>query len=155
MRLCLVSPYPWDRPSEANDHWSALARALAHRGHEVVVLAPSRKPAMLLEGRRRLRALARGDAAALQPTPRVPLVVAVGLGFPVATGGAGRNVPIPVAVAAGVRLALLRAPSTPSTCSTPTSPGRARWRCGRRRRPSSRRSSVAGRRCAAPAARSG
>src|SRR4029079_717404 len=106
MRLCLVSPYAWDRPSEANDHWAALARALAHRAHEVLVLAPSRKPAMLLEGRRRLRAVANGDAAALAPTPRVPLVVAVGLGVPVGAGS-GR-VPIPVAVSAGVRLALLK-----------------------------------------------
>src|SRR3954447_15560764 len=108
MRLCLVTPYAWDRPSEANDHWSALARALAHRGHEVVILAPARKPALLMEGRRRLRALARGDASALTPSPNVPLVVAVGLGVPVSTGAAARSVPIPVAVAAGVRLALVR-----------------------------------------------
>jgi hypothetical protein len=108
MRVCLVTPYAWDRPSEANDHWSALARALARRGHEVVILAPARKPALLMEGRRRLRALAQGDAAALTPSPRVPLVVAVGLGVPVATGAAARSVPIPVAVAAGVRLALVR-----------------------------------------------
>jgi predicted metal-dependent phosphoesterase TrpH len=108
MRVCLVTPYAWDRPSEANDHWSALARALARRGHEVVILAPARKPALLMEGRRRLRALAQGDASALTPSPRVPLVVAVGLGVPVATGAAARSLPIPVAVAAGVRLALVR-----------------------------------------------
>ena len=108
MRVCLVTPYAWDRPSEANDHWSALARALAQRGHEVVILAPARKPALLMEGRRRLRALAQGDASALTPSPGVPLVVAVGLGVPVSTGAAARSVPIPVAVAAGVRLALAR-----------------------------------------------
>jgi predicted metal-dependent phosphoesterase TrpH len=98
MRLCLVSPYAWDRPSEANDHVGALAAALTRRGHEVVVLAAARKPALLLEGRRRFRALERGDATALRPTGGEPLVVAVGL--------AARNVPVPVAMAATVREAL-------------------------------------------------
>jgi predicted metal-dependent phosphoesterase TrpH len=121
MRVCLVSPYAWDRPSEANDHWAALARALAHRGHEVVVLAPSRKPAMLLEGRRRLRALARGDDSALTPMPRTPLVVAAGLGVPLGTGS-GR-VPIPVATAAGVRLVLLRGAFDAVDVLDPDQPG--------------------------------
>jgi hypothetical protein len=123
MRVCLVTPYAWDRPSEANDHWSALARALAHRGHEVIILAPARKPALLMEGRRRLRALARGDASALTPSPRVPLVVAVGLGVPVSTGAAARSVPIPVAVAAGVRLALMRGGFDAVDALDPDQPG--------------------------------
>ena len=123
MRVCLVTPYAWDRPSEANDHWSALARALAQRGHEVVILAPARKPALLLEGRRRLRALARGDASALTPSPRVPLVVAVGLGVPVrpAPPPAASRSPWPSPPASGSPSCA--AASTPSTCSTPTRPG--------------------------------
>jgi predicted metal-dependent phosphoesterase TrpH len=98
VRLCLVSPYPWDRPNEANDHIGALARALAERGHEVVVLAAAGKPALLLEGRRRFRALERGDATALKPVGGEPLIVAV--------GPAAGNLPVPVAVAANVREAL-------------------------------------------------
>jgi predicted metal-dependent phosphoesterase TrpH len=98
VRLCLVSPYPWDRPNEANDHIGALARALTARGHEVVVLAAARKPSLLLEGRRRFRALERGDATALKPVGGEPLVVAV--------GPAAGNVPVPVAMAANVREAL-------------------------------------------------
>jgi predicted metal-dependent phosphoesterase TrpH len=98
VRLCLVSPYPWDHPNEANDHVGALARALMERGHEVVILASARKPSLLLEGRRRFRALERGDATALKPTGGEPLVVAV--------GAAAGTVPVPVAMAASVREAL-------------------------------------------------
>ncbi len=107
MRLCLVSPYAWDRPQTANDHWSALARALAAAGHEVVVLAPARSAAPLREGRRRLRALERGDATALRPPSGRPLVVPVGVAVPLRPGGGpAGGVPLPVAVRAGVRLAL-------------------------------------------------
>ncbi len=123
MRLCLVSPYAWDRPSEANDHLASQARALATRGHDVVVLAPARKPALLLEGRRRLRALGRGDAAALAVVPGTPLVVAVGLALPLSTGAAARSVPIPVAVAAGVRLALTRGAFDVVDALDPDQPG--------------------------------
>ena len=106
MRLCLVTPYAWDRPQPANDHWSALASALARGGHEVVVLTPARTPALLRDGRRRLRALERGDATALTPISGRPLVVSVGLAVPVRTGGPGHTIPVPVAVRAGVRVAL-------------------------------------------------
>jgi predicted metal-dependent phosphoesterase TrpH len=123
MRLCLVSPYAWDRPSEANDHLASHARTLAARGHEVVVLAPARKPALLLEGRRRLHALGRGDATALAVTPGTPLVVGIGLALPISTGAAGRSVPIPVAVAAGVRLVLARGGFDAVDALDPDQPG--------------------------------
>jgi predicted metal-dependent phosphoesterase TrpH/glycosyltransferase involved in cell wall biosynthesis len=106
MRLCLVSPYAWDRPSEANDHIAVLARTLVDRGHEVVILAPARKATLVREGRRRLRELERGDATALRAPAGAPLVVVIGLAVPVATGGAGRSLPVPVALAASVRLAI-------------------------------------------------
>jgi predicted metal-dependent phosphoesterase TrpH/glycosyltransferase involved in cell wall biosynthesis len=107
VRVCLVSPYAWDRPSEANDHLHAVARGLAGRGHEVVVLAPARRSAPLADGRRRLRAAERGDATALTPAPGEPLVVAVGLAIPLA-GAARRRLSVPVSVAAGTRTALGR-----------------------------------------------
>jgi hypothetical protein len=106
VRICLVTPYACDRPNEANDHWLSLAGGLARLGHDVVVLAPARSAAVLREGRTRLRALERGEHSALAPVRGTPLVVAVGLAMPVRAGGPARRVALPVALRAGLRLAL-------------------------------------------------
>ena len=70
MRVCLVTPYAWDRPSEANDHWAAVARA--PRGARPRGRDPRAGPlrALLRDGRHRLRQLERGDDYALTPSPR-------------------------------------------------------------------------------------
>jgi predicted metal-dependent phosphoesterase TrpH/glycosyltransferase involved in cell wall biosynthesis len=98
MRICLVTPYPWDRPSEPNDHLGALAGALSRRGHEVVVLATATRPAALRDGRHRIRLAERGDRTALTGPAGSPLVLAVGL--------APRGVAISPGMAAAIRLVL-------------------------------------------------
>src|SRR2546430_7442049 len=52
MRICLVTPFSWSQPHEANDHVAGAAAALRRRGHEVTVLAPSGRAAELQAGRR-------------------------------------------------------------------------------------------------------
>ncbi len=104
MRVVIVSPYPWDRPSLPTEHVRALAGALARRGVEVVVLASSHSPARLREGRALLRSLARGERAALTPHPGVPLVVAVGYAVELRPGA--QSLPVSVAARAWIAIAL-------------------------------------------------
>ncbi|HZO50604.1 MAG TPA: glycosyltransferase [Gaiellaceae bacterium] len=91
MRICLVTPFPWSKPHEANDHVAGVAAALERRGHEVTVLAPSTRAAELQAGR---RALARGDLTG---------VVALGLAVPVSRRS---RLGVPVGVRANLALAL-------------------------------------------------
>lgn len=90
MRVCLVTPFPWSQPSEANDHVAGVASALRRRGHTVTVLAPSTRASDLLAGRRALQRGQLGDVVALSP--------AVAL--------ASRGVGLPVGVRASLHAAL-------------------------------------------------
>ena len=91
-RICLVSPFSWSKPNEANEHVAAAAAGLRARGHEVTVLAPSDRIADLAAGRRALvRGLAGEDFVAIGPA--VPVSRSSRLG-------------IPVGVRANLRLAL-------------------------------------------------
>ena len=105
MRIAHVTPYVFDEPGVIQDHVRAVARLLAERGHEIVVLAPERRRAALREGRERLRALASGRAGALTGPPGQPLVLAAGPALPLRQGS---GVALPVATRANVRLALER-----------------------------------------------
>ncbi len=81
MRICLVTPFSWSQPHEANDHVGGIAAALRKRGHEVTVLAPSSRAADLQAGR---RALARGELTDLLALGRaVPVSRRSSLGVPV------------------------------------------------------------------------
>ncbi|MFM8944462.1 MAG: glycosyltransferase family 4 protein [Actinomycetota bacterium] len=44
MRILLACPYAWDAPGGVQVHVGDLARRLRGRGHEVLVLAPARRP---------------------------------------------------------------------------------------------------------------
>jgi hypothetical protein len=91
MRICLVTPFSWSQPHEANDHVAGAAAALRRRGHDVTVLAPSGRAAELQSGR---RALARGE---------LNEVVALGLAVPVSRRS---SLGVPVGVRANLALAL-------------------------------------------------
>jgi predicted metal-dependent phosphoesterase TrpH/glycosyltransferase involved in cell wall biosynthesis len=91
LRICLVSPFSWSQPSEANVHVAGIAAALRRRGLEVTVLAPSSRASDLQAGR---RALARGD---------LEEVVALGLAVPVSRRS---RLGVPVGVRANLALAL-------------------------------------------------
>jgi predicted metal-dependent phosphoesterase TrpH len=91
LRICLVTPFSWSQPHEANVHVGGIASALRRRGHDVTVLAPSSKAAELQAGR---RALARGELTE---------VVALGRAVPVSRRS---SLGVPVGVRANLALAL-------------------------------------------------
>jgi predicted metal-dependent phosphoesterase TrpH len=91
MRICLVTPFSWSSPHEANDHIAGIAAALRRRGHDVTVLAPSNRATELQAGR---RALARGELTD---------VVALGVAVPVSRRS---SLGVPVGVRANLALAL-------------------------------------------------
>jgi predicted metal-dependent phosphoesterase TrpH/glycosyltransferase involved in cell wall biosynthesis len=98
LRVCLVTPFDWSKPSDVNEHVAASAAALEARGHAVTILAPSSRATELTRGRRALRQLARGEAP-------LPEVVALAPTLPVAPRS---RVGVPVAARANLRLALTR-----------------------------------------------
>ncbi len=92
LRICLVTPFPWSLPHEANDHAAGVAAALRRRGHTAVVLASSSRAGDLSRGRRAVQAGALGDVVAIAPA------------IPVSSRG---SLPVPVGVRATLRAALL------------------------------------------------
>ena len=104
VRVALVSPYRSDGVASAAAHVRVFAAALARLGPEVVVLAPAHSPALLRDGRVRLRRLANGDSSSLRPEPGEPLLVAVGYGVDLRPSA--HSLPISVAARASIAVAL-------------------------------------------------
>jgi predicted metal-dependent phosphoesterase TrpH/glycosyltransferase involved in cell wall biosynthesis len=94
-----VTPYPWG--GEAQEVTTYVERAtaeLARRGHQVVIVAPSRSHDAVRETRQALRA-ARDDPAQLLPAPGAPpRVLAVGDALPDLPGSSRRAPALPVDV---------------------------------------------------------
>ncbi len=72
LAIAQVTPYPWEDAHEVNTYVEMLSRELAGRGHRVLIVAPSRSPALVRASRRRIRSGEPFDAG-VNPT-----VVAVG-----------------------------------------------------------------------------
>jgi predicted metal-dependent phosphoesterase TrpH/glycosyltransferase involved in cell wall biosynthesis len=106
LRLCLVSPFALDGAHPVADHVRGAATALARSGHRVTVLAPSPSTRALRSARRRLRALAGGDAEALLALEGEPLQVAMTPAVPLRQRGRRRGAGLPVAASANVALAV-------------------------------------------------
>jgi predicted metal-dependent phosphoesterase TrpH/glycosyltransferase involved in cell wall biosynthesis len=81
LRICLVTPFSWSRPHEANEHVSGVAAELRALGHDVTVLAPSTRAADVRAGRRAL--LDGGGAEVITIAPAVPVSRRSRLGVPV------------------------------------------------------------------------
>jgi predicted metal-dependent phosphoesterase TrpH/glycosyltransferase involved in cell wall biosynthesis len=81
LRICLVTPFPWSRPHDVNEHVAGLARELRALGNEVTVLAPSTRAADLVAGRRAL--LDGADAELIALGPAVPISRRSRIGVPV------------------------------------------------------------------------
>src|SRR3954447_6326512 len=81
LRVCLVTPFPWSRPHDVNEHVAGLAAGLRELGHSVTVLAPSTRAADLIAGRRAL--LDGGGAEVIALGPAVPVSRRSRIGVPV------------------------------------------------------------------------
>ena len=99
--IAYVSPYPWEaQENEVNAHIVRLAGELSQRGHNVLILAPSRSPERVRESRRELRAAKSRPESLLEGsnTGR-PRVLAIGevLDVPSSSGRRPRALPVDVA----------------------------------------------------------
>ncbi|MGA9285302.1 MAG: PHP domain-containing protein [Solirubrobacteraceae bacterium] len=96
-----VSPYPWEaQENEVNAHIVRLAGELSKRGHNVLILAPSRSPERVRESRRELRAAKAKPESLLEGTNTgKPRIVAIGevLDVPSSSGRRPRALPVDVA----------------------------------------------------------
>jgi predicted metal-dependent phosphoesterase TrpH/glycosyltransferase involved in cell wall biosynthesis len=84
--IAQVTPWPWEQHHEVNRFVERLADELCHRGHRVVVVAPSDSRELVREGRATVKRL-RSDPDALFAEPGCASTVAVGQSLPFRRGG--------------------------------------------------------------------
>jgi predicted metal-dependent phosphoesterase TrpH len=98
-----VTPYPWEAENDVNAHVARVAAELSARGHQVLVLAPSRSQERVRASRKALRAArsrAGGASSLLEGSDRgAPRVLAVGEVLDVAPGARRRPGALPIDVA--------------------------------------------------------
>ena len=99
LAIAHVTPYPWGAGHhEITTYVERTTAGLAARGHQVLIVAPSRSSEAVRETRQALSA-ARDDPAALLPEPGAPpRVLAVGDALPDLPGSARRAPALPVDV---------------------------------------------------------
>ncbi len=96
-----VSPYPWEaQEHEVNAYVQHLATELSHRGHRILILAPSRSQERVQASRKQLRAARARPESLLEGTDRGdPAVIAVGEVLDVASGARRRPSALSIDVA--------------------------------------------------------
>jgi hypothetical protein len=102
--IAQVTPHPWEDEHEVGAFVRSLSEQLAHRGHRIVVLAPSRSPELVRESRRLIRA---GDFFAADGDVRV---LGVGELLPLSPARRGTPPAPPLDVARTLDDVLSRAP---------------------------------------------
>lgn len=102
LRIAQVTPYAIEDERETNRYVLALSKALAARGHEVVIVAPSHRRTLVKDSRVAIKRAAKtGDASPLFAADKdgMPNVLGIGqsLPFPPAKLGGTAAVPIDIA----------------------------------------------------------
>ncbi len=125
LALAQVTPFAWEAPHEVNGQVGGLAAELGRRGHGVLVIAPSRSPALVRDSRRAIRAARGSPAALVDAAADEPLVLGVGEVLPF-VGSRRRADSLPIDVARTIEEILTSAaldvvhvhePFAPSTSS--------------------------------------
>jgi predicted metal-dependent phosphoesterase TrpH len=98
-----VTPYPWEADNDVNAHVARVATELSARGHQALVMAPSRSQERVRASRKALR-VARGRtggaSSLLEGSDQgTPTVIAVGEVLDVAPGARRRPGALPIDVA--------------------------------------------------------
>jgi glycosyltransferase involved in cell wall biosynthesis len=108
LAIAQVSPFAWETSTEVGDHVAAVSHELAARGHQVLVIAPSRLSTVVKETR---RALAGDPQELLARAHGKPLVLGVGEVLPFTPNRRrARAATIPVDVAKTIEEALQTLP---------------------------------------------
>ncbi len=97
-----VTPYPWEEheENEVNAYVRRVACELSRRGHQVLILAPSRSQEQVRASRKALRAARGRPQSLLEGTDRgTPAVFAVGEVLDVSSGVRRRTPALPIDVA--------------------------------------------------------
>jgi predicted metal-dependent phosphoesterase TrpH/glycosyltransferase involved in cell wall biosynthesis len=94
--IAQVTPHPWEDEHEVNAFAGELANELAARGHRLLVLAPSRSPALVRESRRLIRAAREAPETLFDPDGGVR-VLGVGELLPLQRRGGGPSPPVDIA----------------------------------------------------------
>lgn len=106
--IAQVTPYAWEARREVNEYVASVSEALAHRGHSVLVVAPSGSRSLVRESRRLIRSAAAVPRLLL--APGVVRVLAMGQSLPVGGPRRGSTVSLPIDVARTIERLLTVAP---------------------------------------------
>ncbi len=114
LALAHVSPFAWEDEHEVGRSVRASAEALAARGHQVLIVAPSHSAALVRDSRRAIRAArdGAGGGRTLLPPPGETRLLGVGeaLGVPSPAQPRRRAASLPVDVARTLEALLYTAP---------------------------------------------
>jgi glycosyltransferase involved in cell wall biosynthesis len=94
LAIAQVSPHPWGKRHEINEFVARTSRALAERGHRVLIVAPSDSRQAIRESRRLIREAGENQAAIWRGAN--PQVIAIGQSIPLPSGPRRRPAPLPV-----------------------------------------------------------
>lgn len=98
LTIAQVSPYGWEEQRETNRYVHALSRALAARGHRVVIVAPSSSRKLVKESRALIRAAADDPESIFDRPGGLPRVLGVGQALPFPPAKLGGSVALPIDV---------------------------------------------------------
>lgn len=99
LSIAQVTPYTWEEDREVNRYVDSLARALARRGHRVVIVAPSLSRKLVKESRALIRS-ASGDRDRLfNDAGGIPRVLGVGQSLPFPPARLGGTISLPIDIA--------------------------------------------------------
>lgn len=99
LRIAQVTPYTWEEHRETNRYVDSLSRALAARGHQVVVVAPSLSRKLVKQSRALIRKAADDPALLFNAPGALPRVLGVGQSLPFPPARLGGTVSLPIDVA--------------------------------------------------------
>ncbi|MBK5231028.1 MAG: glycosyltransferase, partial [Thermoleophilia bacterium] len=98
LTIAQVTPYGWEERRETNRYVHALSRALAARGHRVVIVAPSTSRKLVRESRALIRAASAGTGKLFGPAGGPPRVLGIGQALPFPPARMGGSVALPIDV---------------------------------------------------------
>ncbi|MDQ6804234.1 MAG: glycosyltransferase [Actinomycetota bacterium] len=78
LAIAQVTPFAWEATNEVNEYVSRVAAELSHRGHRMVVIAPSSSSALVRDSRRAIREARDQPERLLERADGEPLVLGVG-----------------------------------------------------------------------------
>ncbi|MFY9469905.1 MAG: glycosyltransferase family 4 protein, partial [Solirubrobacterales bacterium] len=97
--IAQITPYGWEEDRETNRYVHQLSRALAARGHDVVIVAPSLSRKLVAQSRALIKSAAGDPSVLFKDSAGMPKVLGIGQSLPFPPAKLGGTVTLPIDVA--------------------------------------------------------